>query len=79
MNVLLRCPTSCPSSRETCPAVAAGEELVETMLGGTVEDRAAQMAALGIGMDIASSMAADQGPEMVGRSSRRTARPANPR
>lgn len=34
------------------------------MLGGTVEDRAAQMAALGIGMDIASSMAADQGPEM---------------
>ncbi|WP_156690484.1 alpha/beta fold hydrolase [Mycobacterium sp. Marseille-P9652] len=42
----------------------AGEELVDTMLGGTVEDRAAQMAALGIPMDIATSIAAQQGPEM---------------
>ena len=41
-----------------------GEELVNTMLGGTVEDRAQRMAALGIPMDIAMSIAADQGPEM---------------
>ena len=39
-----------------------GEELVNTMLGGTLEDRAGQMAALGIPMDIATSAA--QGPEM---------------
>ncbi|MUL46487.1 alpha/beta hydrolase [Mycobacterium sp. CBMA293] len=42
----------------------AGEELVGTMLGGTVEDRAAQMTALGIPMDIATSIAAEQGPAM---------------
>jgi pimeloyl-ACP methyl ester carboxylesterase len=41
-----------------------GEELVDTMLGGTVQDRAQQMAALGIPMDIGMSIAADQGPEM---------------
>lgn len=41
-----------------------GEQLVDTMLGGTVQDRAAQMAALGIPMDIATSIAAAQGPEM---------------
>ncbi|OCB16380.1 alpha/beta fold hydrolase [Mycobacterium intracellulare] len=41
-----------------------GEQLVNTMLGGTVQDRAAQMAALGIPMDIATSIAAAQGPEM---------------
>ncbi|BBX37078.1 alpha/beta hydrolase fold protein [Mycolicibacterium mageritense DSM 44476 = CIP 104973] len=41
-----------------------GEQLVDTMLGGTVEDRAAQMAALGIPIDIATSIAAEQGPEM---------------
>jgi len=41
-----------------------GEQLVDTMLGGAVEDRAAQMAALGIPMDIATSIAAAQGPEM---------------
>jgi pimeloyl-ACP methyl ester carboxylesterase len=41
-----------------------GEQLVETMLGGTVQDRAEQMAALGIPMDIATSIAAAQGPEM---------------
>ncbi len=34
------------------------------MLGGTVEDRAAQMFALGIPIDIATSIAAEQGPEM---------------
>jgi len=41
-----------------------GEQLVETMLGGTVQDRAGQMVALGIPMDIATSIAAAQGPEM---------------
>jgi pimeloyl-ACP methyl ester carboxylesterase len=41
-----------------------GEQLVETMLGGTVQDRAAQMTALGIPVDIATSIAAAQGPEM---------------
>ncbi len=42
----------------------AGEELVDTMFGGTVEDRTAQLAALGIPTDIATSIAAVQGPEM---------------
>ncbi len=41
-----------------------GEQLVNTMLGGTVQDRAEQMAALGIPMDIATSIAAAQGSEM---------------
>ena len=41
-----------------------GEQLVDTMLGGTMEDRAAQMAALDIPFDIATSVAAAQGPEM---------------
>jgi len=41
-----------------------GEQLVNTMLGGTVEDRAAQWAGLGIPSDIATSIAAAQGPEM---------------
>jgi pimeloyl-ACP methyl ester carboxylesterase len=41
-----------------------GEELVNTMLGGTVEDRANRVAALGIPAAIASSIAAAQGPEM---------------
>lgn len=41
-----------------------GEQLVDTMLGGTVEDRAARMASLGIPSDIATSIAAAQGPEM---------------
>src|ERR1700756_5476633 len=42
-----------------------GEQLVDTMLGGTVQDRADRMAALGIPMDIATSIAAEQGPEMA--------------
>ncbi|GAB3029161.1 alpha/beta fold hydrolase [Mycobacterium bourgelatii] len=42
----------------------AGEELVDTMLGGTIEDRAAQLAALGIPLDIAADIAAAQGPDM---------------
>ncbi|CAM3007327.1 alpha/beta hydrolase [Mycobacterium intermedium] len=42
----------------------AGEELVDTMLGGTIEDRAAQMSALGIPLDIATDIAAAQGPDM---------------
>jgi pimeloyl-ACP methyl ester carboxylesterase len=41
-----------------------GEQLVNTMLGGTTEDRARQMVALGIPTDIANSIAAAQGPEM---------------
>jgi pimeloyl-ACP methyl ester carboxylesterase len=41
-----------------------GEQFVETMLGGTVEDRATQLAAVGIPMDISMSIAAGQGPEM---------------
>ncbi|WP_285032627.1 alpha/beta hydrolase [Mycolicibacterium sp. lyk4-40-TYG-92] len=41
-----------------------GEQLVETMLGGSVEDRAAQMVALGMPLDVATALAAAQGPEM---------------
>ena len=41
-----------------------GEQLVNTMLGGTVQDRAEQMTGLGIPTDIATSIAAAQGPEM---------------
>ncbi len=41
-----------------------GEQAVDAMLGGTVEDRAAQMAALGIAIDIATQIAAVQGPDM---------------
>jgi len=41
-----------------------GEQLVDTMMGGTVQDRAEQMHALGIPPDIAAEIAAAQGPEM---------------
>jgi pimeloyl-ACP methyl ester carboxylesterase len=41
-----------------------GEELVNTLLGGTDQDRAERMASLGIPMGIATSMAPAQGPEM---------------
>jgi pimeloyl-ACP methyl ester carboxylesterase len=41
-----------------------GEQLVETLLGGTVEDRAARMATFGIPNEIATALAAAQGPEM---------------
>jgi pimeloyl-ACP methyl ester carboxylesterase len=41
-----------------------GEQLVDTMLGGTVQDRTEQMAAFGIPIDIATSIAEVQGPEM---------------
>lgn len=41
-----------------------GEQLVNTMMDGTIEDRADQMAGLGIPADIATSIAAAQGPEM---------------
>jgi pimeloyl-ACP methyl ester carboxylesterase len=41
-----------------------GEQLVETFLGGTVADRAAQYATAGMPMDIGTSIAAAQGPEM---------------
>lgn len=42
----------------------AGEELIETMMAGTVEDRAEQLTGLGITPDIATSLAQAQGPEM---------------
>jgi pimeloyl-ACP methyl ester carboxylesterase len=41
-----------------------GEQLVDTMMAGTVEDRAARMVGLGIPSDIATSIATEQGPEM---------------
>jgi pimeloyl-ACP methyl ester carboxylesterase len=43
-----------------------GEHHVDAMLGGNAADRAQQMAALGIPLDIATSIAAAQGPEMSG-------------
>lgn len=42
----------------------AGEELVETMVGGTVDDRVAQLAAFEIPIDVARPLAAAQGPAM---------------
>jgi pimeloyl-ACP methyl ester carboxylesterase len=41
-----------------------GEQLVDTMMGGTVGDRAERMHALGIPLDIATALAEDQGAEM---------------
>ena len=41
-----------------------GEQLVDTMLGGTVQDRAKRLAAFGVPLDVATSIAAAQGPEM---------------
>jgi len=41
-----------------------GEQLVETLMGGTVADRAARLVEYGIPMDIATSIAQFQGPEM---------------
>jgi pimeloyl-ACP methyl ester carboxylesterase len=41
-----------------------GEQLVDTMMGGTVQDRAKRLAAFGVPLDVATSMAAAQGPEM---------------
>jgi len=41
-----------------------GEQLVNELLGGTVQDRAERMATLGIPLDIATSIAPAQGPEM---------------
>jgi hypothetical protein len=40
-----------------------GEQPVDTMLGGTVQDRAEQMAAFGIPLDIATAIAAAQGSQ----------------
>jgi pimeloyl-ACP methyl ester carboxylesterase len=42
-----------------------GEQLVDTMMGGTSEDRTAQLVALGIPQDVATSIALAQGPEMA--------------
>jgi pimeloyl-ACP methyl ester carboxylesterase len=41
-----------------------GEQLVDTLLGGTTQERAERMVSFGIPMDIATSMAPAQGPEM---------------
>jgi pimeloyl-ACP methyl ester carboxylesterase len=41
-----------------------GERHVDTFLGGAVEDRAAMLVAAGMPPDIATSLAAAQGPEM---------------
>jgi pimeloyl-ACP methyl ester carboxylesterase len=41
-----------------------GEQLVDTMMGGTVQGRAERLAAFGIPLDVATSIAAAQGPEM---------------
>jgi pimeloyl-ACP methyl ester carboxylesterase len=41
-----------------------GEQLVDTLLGGTVQERAERMATFGIPLDIATLMAPHQGPEM---------------
>lgn len=42
----------------------AGEELVDAMMGGTVDDRVAQMAGYGIPTETATKLAHAQGPEM---------------
>ncbi|NTY60567.1 alpha/beta fold hydrolase [Mycolicibacterium sphagni] len=42
----------------------AGEELVEAMIGGSVEDRVPQLTLLGIPEDVATELAVAQGPEM---------------
>jgi pimeloyl-ACP methyl ester carboxylesterase len=41
-----------------------GEQLVDTMMGGSVQGRAERLAAFGIPLDVATSIAAAQGPEM---------------
>jgi pimeloyl-ACP methyl ester carboxylesterase len=41
-----------------------GEQLVDTMMGGTVQDRAKRLAPFGVPLDVATSIAAAQGPEM---------------
>jgi pimeloyl-ACP methyl ester carboxylesterase len=41
-----------------------GERLVEALMGGTVADRAARLVDYGVPMDIATSIAPFQGPEM---------------
>jgi pimeloyl-ACP methyl ester carboxylesterase len=41
-----------------------GEALVETMMGGTLHDRAEQLVGLGLTPQVAAKMAAGQGPEM---------------
>jgi pimeloyl-ACP methyl ester carboxylesterase len=41
-----------------------GEQLVDAMMGGTIHDRAEQLAGFGIPIDIAAPIAAAQGPAM---------------
>jgi len=47
-----------------CQPPDEGEKLVDTFLGGTLEERTARWVEFGIPSDIASSWAAAQGPEM---------------
>ncbi|MDT5013922.1 MAG: hypothetical protein QOD39_82 [Mycobacterium sp.] len=42
----------------------AGEEIVDLLMGGTVEERAGRWVEVGIPLDIATSIAEAQGPEM---------------
>ncbi len=42
----------------------AGEEVIDAMMGGSLEDRTAVMTELGIPVDVATVVAAGQGPEM---------------
>jgi pimeloyl-ACP methyl ester carboxylesterase len=41
-----------------------GEQLVDTLMEGTLEDRTERMASMGIPQDVATSIAAAQGPQM---------------
>jgi pimeloyl-ACP methyl ester carboxylesterase len=41
-----------------------GEQLVDTLLGGTIQERAERMVSFGIPLEIATLMAPHQGPEM---------------
>jgi hypothetical protein len=41
-----------------------GEALVDTMIGATLQERAEQLAGLGVTAEVATKMAAAQGPEM---------------
>jgi len=45
----------------------AGEELIDTMIGGTVDDRSGPLAELGIPLNIATSIAEAQGPKVLNR------------
>jgi hypothetical protein len=52
---------------QVCQAPGDGEQLLDTLLGGTVQDRAERMAGLGIPLDVATSIAPAQQPAPVHR------------